>query len=116
MVYETLAPNEVYTVCGAAWAGESEVTDVAVSTDGGGTWVAARFLDAAHPFAWRRWACEWRTPTEQGRYTLLSRATDAAGHVQPAAHDPHYGSYVINHQLPIEVFVGNPDRPDPTDV
>jgi len=34
-VYETLAPNQVYTVSGAAWAGETEVTEIAVSTDGG---------------------------------------------------------------------------------
>src|SRR4030088_570474 len=36
-VYETLAPNQVYTVCGAAGVGETEVTGVAVSTDGGRT-------------------------------------------------------------------------------
>ena len=36
-VYETLAPNQGYTVSGAAWAGETEVTGVAVSTDGGRT-------------------------------------------------------------------------------
>jgi hypothetical protein len=34
-VYETLAGNQVYTVFGAAWAGETEVTEIAVSTDGG---------------------------------------------------------------------------------
>src|SRR5216684_8980418 len=34
-VYETLAPNRIYTISGAAWAGETEVTEIAVSTDGG---------------------------------------------------------------------------------
>jgi Mo-co oxidoreductase dimerisation domain len=34
-VYETLEPNRIYTVFGAAWAGESEVAQIAVSTDGG---------------------------------------------------------------------------------
>jgi hypothetical protein len=34
-VYETLAPNQVYTIFGAAWAGETEATQIAVSTDGG---------------------------------------------------------------------------------
>jgi len=28
--------------------------------------------------------------------------------VQPDKHDQNYGSYVINHPLPIEVFVENP--------
>jgi hypothetical protein len=38
----------------------------------------------------------------------MARATDANGNVQPDRHDPHYGSYVINHALPIEVFVADP--------
>jgi hypothetical protein len=43
-VYETLVPNRTYTVSGAAWAGETDVTEIAVSTDGGQTWVKAEFL------------------------------------------------------------------------
>src|SRR5258707_391655 len=46
-VYETRAPNQVYTVSGAAWAGETGVTRIAVSTDGGRTWAEAEFLDTA---------------------------------------------------------------------
>src|SRR5439155_253799 len=38
-VHETLAPNQVYRVSGAAWAGETDVTGIAVSTDGGQTWI-----------------------------------------------------------------------------
>src|SRR5246500_4002291 len=34
-VYESGAANQVYTVCGPAGAGETEVTEIAVSTDGG---------------------------------------------------------------------------------
>ena len=36
-VYETQAPNQIYKVCGAAWAGETDVAEIAVSTDGGRT-------------------------------------------------------------------------------
>ena len=54
-VYETLEPNRVYTVFGAAWAGESEVAQIAVSTDGGQTWAEAQFLDPAQRHTWRRW-------------------------------------------------------------
>ena len=107
-VYETLAPNQVYTVSGAAWAGETEVTEVAVSTDGGQTWAEAEFLDPSRRHAWRRWKFDWRTPKEPGRYTLLSRARGADGSAQPDRHDPNYGTYVINHPLPIEVFVDGP--------
>jgi DMSO/TMAO reductase YedYZ molybdopterin-dependent catalytic subunit len=104
-VYETLEPGQVYTVSGAAWAGETGVTEIAVSTDGGQTWAEAEFLDPIQRHTWRRWKFEWLTPKTPGQYTLLARAKDASGCAQPDAHDQNYGSYVINHPLPIEVFV-----------
>jgi len=104
-VYETIESDQVYTVCGAAWAGETEVTEILVSTDGGQTWVEAGFLDPAQRYAWRRWKYDWLTPKKPGKYTLLARAKDASGGVQPNEHDQNYGSYVINHPLPIEVIV-----------
>jgi DMSO/TMAO reductase YedYZ molybdopterin-dependent catalytic subunit len=107
-VYETLGANQVYTIFGAAWAGETEVTEIAVSTDGGQTWAKAEFLDPAQRHAWRRWKFDWLTPKKLGQYTLLARAKGADGSVQPDNHDQNYGSYVINHPLPIEVFVHDP--------
>ena len=104
-VYETLAPNRIYTISGAAWAGETDVTEIAVSTDGGRTWTDAEFIDPVRRHAWRRWKLDWLTPNEPGQYTLLARAKDAVGLVQPDKHDQSYGTYVINHHLPIEVFV-----------
>jgi DMSO/TMAO reductase YedYZ molybdopterin-dependent catalytic subunit len=104
-VYETLVPNRIYTVSGAAWAGETDVTEVAVSTDDGRSWAEAEFLDPARRHAWRRWKFDWLTPKETGQYTLLARAKDAGGVIQPDRHDQNYGTYVINHSLPIEVFV-----------
>jgi DMSO/TMAO reductase YedYZ molybdopterin-dependent catalytic subunit len=106
-VYETLAPNRIYTISGAAWAGETDVTEIAVSTDGGRTWTEAEFVDPVRRHAWRRWKLDWLTPKEPGQHTLLARARDAAGVIQPDRHDWNYGTYVINHPLPIEVFVGD---------
>src|SRR3989454_3473774 len=40
-VYETLPPNQIYTICGAAWAGDTDAIEVAVSIDGGQTWAEA---------------------------------------------------------------------------
>ena len=111
-VHETLAPNEVYPVFGAAWVGETEVRGIAVSADGGQTWVDAEFVDAVQPYAWRRWTYEWLTPRVPGRYTLMARATGADGSVQPDTHDPNYGSYVIDHPLPIDVFVRRRAAPE----
>ena len=109
-VYETVPSNQIYTVGGAAWAGEVEVTGIEVSTDGGQTWAEAEFLDPVQRYAWRRWKYDWLTPKKPGRYTLLARAKDANGSVQPDKHDPNYGSYVINHPLPIDVFVDDPTK------
>jgi DMSO/TMAO reductase YedYZ molybdopterin-dependent catalytic subunit len=108
--YESLAPSRIYTVSGAAWAGETDVAEIAVSTDGGLSWADAKFLDPARRHAWRRWKFDWLTPQKPGRYTLLARAKDTGGAAQPDAHDRNYGPYVINHSLPIEVFVE--DEPD----
>jgi DMSO/TMAO reductase YedYZ molybdopterin-dependent catalytic subunit len=111
-VYETVLPNQTYTVFGAAWAGETDVTEIAVSTDGGQTWAEAHFLDPVQRHAWRRWKFDWLTPKSPGRYTLLARAKDANGTLQPNEHDWNYGSYVISHLLPIEVLVEDPMRPE----
>jgi DMSO/TMAO reductase YedYZ molybdopterin-dependent catalytic subunit len=110
-VYEAVLPNRMYTVFGAAWAGETVVTEIAVSTDGGQSWTKAEFLDPVCRYAWRRWKFDWPTPKQSGHYTLLARAKDANGNVQPEAHDWNYGTYVISHLLPIEVIVEDLARP-----
>jgi len=104
-MYETLVPNRMYTITGAAWAGETVVSEIAVSTDGGQTWAEAEFVDPARRHAWRRWKFVWLVPNAPGQYTLLARAMDANGVAQPDQHEERYGTYVINHPLPIQVFV-----------
>src|SRR5258705_1832158 len=109
-VYETLAPNRIYTVSGAAWSGETDVVEIAVSTDGGQSWAGAEFIDPVRRHAWRRWRFDWLTPKEPGQDTLLTQANNTTGVVQPQEHDHSYGVYVINHSLPIEVFVSDSER------
>jgi DMSO/TMAO reductase YedYZ molybdopterin-dependent catalytic subunit len=110
-VYETVLPNRIYTVFGAAWAGETDVTEIAVSTDGGQTWAEAHFLDPVRRHAWRCWKFDWLPPKKPGECTLLARAKDSHGTVQPDEHDWNYGSYVITHLLPIEVMIEDLVRP-----
>jgi len=112
-VYETVLPDRMYIVFGAAWAGETDATEIAVSTDGGRSWAEAQFLDPARRHAWRRWKFDWLTPKRPGQYALLARAKDANGTVQPDEHDWNNGSYVITHLLPIEVMVEELARPEP---
>jgi len=107
-VYERLEPNRPYTIFGAAWAGATDVTEIWISLDGGASWVQGEFLDPINQHTWRRWKYDWITPSQPGRYTLLARARGADQHAQPDGHNPNFGSYVIDHPLPIEVFVTAP--------
>ncbi|MBI1914770.1 MAG: sulfite oxidase [Planctomycetes bacterium] len=101
---ETIPAGKSYRVHGAAWAGESEVAKVDVSTDGGKTWEKANLAGKSVPFAWRLWEHEWR-PAEAGKYTVLSRATDSRGRVQPLQRDRDRLNYMVAHVLPVEVTV-----------
>ena len=47
----------------------------------------------------------WSGTAVPDRYTLLARARGADQRAQPDDHNPNFGSYVIDHPLPIEVFV-----------
>jgi DMSO/TMAO reductase YedYZ molybdopterin-dependent catalytic subunit len=107
-VYETLEPGRSYTIFGAAWAGGTDVTEIWVSLDGGSSWVQGQFLDPINRNAWRRWRYDWITPTQPGRYTLLARAKGADQSLPPDGHNANFGSYVIDHPLPIEVFITEP--------
>jgi DMSO/TMAO reductase YedYZ molybdopterin-dependent catalytic subunit len=102
---EIIPTDAIYRVYGAAWTGESEVSRVELSTDGGARWEPAQLLGESVPYAWRLWEYYWRTPAEPGMHLLMARATDARGDVQPMQRDTHRGSYIISHVQPIEVEV-----------
>ena len=75
-------PMVAFTIKGFAWAGENAIERVDVSTDGGAHWQPAQLSQQKLPFAWRLFTLSW-TPKQPGYYTILSRATDTAGRVQP---------------------------------
>lgn len=91
-------------VHGAAWAGESEVRKVEVSTDGGKTWAEAKLIDKPTPFCWRRWEYRW-TPAMAGQAVLMARATDSRGQTQPVSHHHNRRGYMINFVAPTTVTV-----------
>lgn len=102
---EIIATGVTYRIHGAAWSGESELAKVEISTDGGRSWSAANLLGDPIKHAWRLWEFAWSTPSRPGKPTLIARATDSAGRTQPRERIADYGSYMINHLLPIEVEV-----------
>ena len=72
------------TVRGRAWVGEGEIERVEVSLDEGKTWQRATlWRSEGGKYAWRRFTYDF-TPARPGYATLLSRAWDSAGNVQPA--------------------------------
>ena len=83
------------TVRGFAWAGEEAIERVDVSTDGGSRWQAATLSKEKLPFAWRLFEFAWR-PADPGYYTILSRATDTAGRVQPVVAEWNPSGYLWN--------------------
>jgi sulfite oxidase len=89
---------------GAAWAGEASLTRVDVSTDSGTTWHAARLGQERSRYAWRLWDYVWQAP-KAGEYTILSRATDDQGRIQPqtAAWNPSGYLYNAIDQVKIHV-------------
>lgn len=102
---EKVPAAKPYHVHGAAWGGEGGIAKVELSTDGGATWSATKLTDNAVKNAWCFWEFQWQTLATPGRHTLIVRATDAAGQTQPSARVSDYGSYMVNHWLPIEVDV-----------
>jgi DMSO/TMAO reductase YedYZ molybdopterin-dependent catalytic subunit len=88
-------PVEPLTLKGVAWAGETRVSKVEVSTDAGLRWQTAQLTGKDLPFTWRLWALEWR-PTQPGYYTVLSRATDLEGKTQPLVPTWNPSGYLFN--------------------
>jgi len=101
---EVIRANGKYLVNGAAWTAEEMINKVEVSCDGGNSWSEANLKGASIKNAWRLWEFEWQTPSP-GNYTLMARATDSRGRMQPMEHDTNSGTYMICHCLPIGVEV-----------
>jgi DMSO/TMAO reductase YedYZ molybdopterin-dependent catalytic subunit len=80
---------------GAAWAGDAEITKVEISTDAGSTWQAAQLGREQAKYAWRTWSHMWKVP-RAGEYTIMSRATDSQGRVQPATAEWNPSGYLYN--------------------
>jgi DMSO/TMAO reductase YedYZ molybdopterin-dependent catalytic subunit len=69
-------------ISGVAWSGDAPVSRVEVSADGGLTWNDATLDRPDSNAAWTAWRFAWRSPAPGAR-TLMARATDARGNVQP---------------------------------
>jgi sulfite oxidase len=91
-------------VQGVAWAGEADVKRVDISTDGGASWNPAQLGKDHVKYAWRLWSYPWK-PARSGDYTILSRATDMQGRVQPDAALWNPSGYFYNACDQVRVYV-----------
>jgi hypothetical protein len=89
---------------GRAWSGWGPIARVEVSVDGGGSWQDAALDEPVGEFGWVRWSYPWEDASP-GEFVLCSRATDAAGNVQPAEGEWNFGGYVNNavQRVPVTV-------------
>lgn len=71
-----------YVLHGRSWSGNGRIAGVEVSVDGGATWRHAHLRGPHMVPAWTRWHISWN-PRETGPHTLLARAVDETGAVQP---------------------------------
>ena len=77
--------GEKYRIYGAAWGRPIKSVEVRIDN---GPWLEATFTlkqEAEH--AWKIWHYDWNNPSA-GEHTVVSRAIDAEGNVQPTMDDP----------------------------
>jgi sulfite oxidase len=82
-------------VAGFAWAGETDIARVDVSTDHGATWQAARLVGEQARYAWRRFEHTFDASRAES-YLIMSRATDANGRAQPMSPPWNPSGYLWN--------------------
>ncbi|HEY5624816.1 MAG TPA: sulfite dehydrogenase [Gammaproteobacteria bacterium] len=81
----TLAGPGLYQISGIAWSSAGRIRAVEVSADGGQTWAEAALGDPVLPKCLTRFRMAWRY--DGGTATLVSRAIDETGAVQPLRSD-----------------------------
>ncbi len=93
-------------VLGAAYGGESDVDRVDLSLDGGASWEPAEFIGPHEPFAWRQWQFLW-TVRKPGSYTMMARAVDTQGRLQPLRSEWNVLGYGTNgvHEHAVNVVI-----------
>lgn len=88
---------------GVAWAGEADIVQVEISTDGGTSWSPARLGPEQAHYAWRLWRYEW--PAKRGDYVIMSRASDSKGRTQPATAVWNPNGYLYNAVDQVKIHV-----------
>ena len=79
--------------------------------DGGKNWKAAKLGKDQDKYAWRLFEIPWKAT--EGKYTLMARAKDSAGRVQPMEQEWNPSGYLWNVAQPRQVTVSRTEQPPP---
>ena len=100
--------NGTMRITGVAWTDGTPLQRVELSIDKGGWLPMKHNLKQDSKYSWTFWTYDWKNP-ESGEHTLVSRATDAKGVIQPCAEDPQIKLkktyYEANAQYPRRIRV-----------
>jgi DMSO/TMAO reductase YedYZ molybdopterin-dependent catalytic subunit len=79
--------NGTVRISGAAWTDGTPLKKVELQIDGG-NWITVQ-LDKKQQakYSWTFWNYDWKNPSP-GEHTVVSRAVDAEGRIQPSPDDP----------------------------
>ncbi|HVA38367.1 MAG TPA: sulfite oxidase [Candidatus Dormibacteraeota bacterium] len=97
--------GEAAVIQGLAWSGDGAYAkSVEISTDGGKSWRPAQLGELPDKYSWRSFSYRW-TPDAKGAATIIARATDSKGAVQPKASPWNPGGYLWNGVQSVDVEV-----------
>lgn len=82
-------------VSGFAWAGERNIVRVDISTDNGANWSPAELGRDREKYSWRQFKYEFKAPAA-GFYSIMARAADDHGNVQPIEPQWNPSGYLWN--------------------
>lgn len=94
-----------HIIDGIAWTGQGNIQRVELSFDEGNTWVEAEiYQHNEHPYSWAFWNYKWKAE-KKGEFTIMSRAYDSMGRVQPLIPEWNRKGYGYNAIYTINVKI-----------
>lgn len=100
-----ISASETIQLKGFAWSGESRIKNVEVSTDSGYTWKSASLSESNSRYLWSQWHFDWDSPLK-GHHTIVCRATDSLGNLQPMQSEWNEFGYEVNSANSICIEIG----------
>ena len=96
----SLPAGQPVAISGMAWSGSGPIRRVDVSMDDGATWQDAHMDESPIGYSWQEWHVDW-TPEKPGHYTIIARAVDEDGNLQPLENRWNPLGYCINGVKPV---------------